>query len=105
MIKCFLYDEETVGTEGVARHVAGEMPALDAVQSEYNGDVQLIYVSDEASELLRAWVADRPGAGLHARLDAAALRGPCSRTGAGVSRRARSAGSRRGGRTSGVERP
>ncbi len=29
-VKCFLYDEETVGAEGVARHVAGELPEADS---------------------------------------------------------------------------
>ncbi len=30
MVKCFLYDEETVGAAGVARHVAGELPKADS---------------------------------------------------------------------------
>jgi peptide/nickel transport system ATP-binding protein len=30
MVKCFLYDKEAVGAEGVARHVASEMPDPDS---------------------------------------------------------------------------
>jgi hypothetical protein len=29
MVKCFLYDEKTVGAESVARHIAGEIPVFD----------------------------------------------------------------------------
>ena len=29
MVKCFLYDEATVGADAVARHVAGELPAAE----------------------------------------------------------------------------
>lgn len=31
MVECFLYDEQTVGTEGVARHVGGEIPSSISV--------------------------------------------------------------------------
>ena len=31
MVKCFLYDEETVGAPGVAKHVAGNLPVADAL--------------------------------------------------------------------------
>jgi peptide/nickel transport system ATP-binding protein len=31
MVKCFLYDEKTMGAENVARHVAGEIPLTPVV--------------------------------------------------------------------------
>ncbi|MEL6616991.1 MAG: TlpA disulfide reductase family protein, partial [Bacteroidota bacterium] len=53
-----------------------EMPALDAVQRERPDDLAVLFVSDEALELIHAWRADVPGEGRHLRADSDTWRGP-----------------------------
>ena len=53
-----------------------EMPALDSLQRERPDRLAVVFVSDEPPELLRAWLADRPTAGVYAHADAAAFAGP-----------------------------
>lgn len=53
-----------------------EMPALDALQRERPDDLAVLFVSDEALELIHAWMADVPGEGRHLRADTDAWRGP-----------------------------
>ena len=46
-----------------------EMPHLERLQQAYPDDLVVVYVSDEAPDLLRAYLADRPMIGRHAFTD------------------------------------
>ena len=53
-----------------------EMPALDSLQRERAGELAVVFVSDEPPELLRAWLADRPTAGVYAHAAPESFVGP-----------------------------
>lgn len=53
-----------------------EMPALDSLQRERPDRLTVVFVSDEPPELLRAWLADRPTAGVYAHAPLEDFMGP-----------------------------
>ena len=53
-----------------------EMPALDSLQRERPDALAVVFVSDEAPELIRAWLADRPTEGVYAHAELADFVGP-----------------------------
>lgn len=53
-----------------------EMPALDSLQRERPDALAVMFVSDEAPELIRAYLADRPTEGVYAHAPLDAFIGP-----------------------------
>ncbi|OZC02424.1 TlpA family protein disulfide reductase [Rubricoccus marinus] len=53
-----------------------EMPALDSLQRERPDRLAVVFVSDEPPELLRAWLADQPTAGVYAHASLEEFVGP-----------------------------
>ncbi|MEO0557595.1 MAG: TlpA disulfide reductase family protein [Bacteroidota bacterium] len=53
-----------------------EMPALDSLQRERPDALAVVFVSDEAPELIRAYLADRPTEGIYAHAELADFVGP-----------------------------